>query len=52
LRRNVSIPQLAQFRAELEARPMTREQALAALRSRWFRQRAPALRLFDVGKAN
>jgi 5-methylcytosine-specific restriction endonuclease McrA len=43
LRRDLPTTQLA----ELRARPMTRAQALEALRSKRFRQRPPALRLFD-----
>jgi hypothetical protein len=47
LRRNTPITQLAELRAELNARPMTRQQALEILRANRYRQRAPALRLFD-----
>jgi 5-methylcytosine-specific restriction endonuclease McrA len=47
LRRDTSIPELAQLRAQLHARPMTRQQALAALKGRRYRPPARALRLFD-----
>jgi hypothetical protein len=47
LRRDTPITQLAELRAELNARPMTRQQAVEILRANRYRQRAPALSLFD-----
>jgi hypothetical protein len=43
LRRDTPLSELAQLRAALKARPMSRQQALAALKHRRYRQRAPAL---------
>jgi hypothetical protein len=48
LRHNLPITQLAELRAQLATRPMTRQQAIDILRSRRRRQRAPALSLFDT----
>jgi 5-methylcytosine-specific restriction endonuclease McrA len=47
LRGSTPITQLAGLRARVDPRPMTRQQALAIIRSNRLRQRAPALRIFD-----
>jgi 5-methylcytosine-specific restriction endonuclease McrA len=47
LRRDTPISALAQLRAQLLARPMTRQQALAALQGRRSRRPVRALALFD-----
>jgi hypothetical protein len=50
-RGDLPVSQLPALRAKLSARPMTRQQALAALRFRRHRQKAPALRIFDGPKS-